>query len=76
VRRGVGLAAIGAAKLVVPGSGQHLDQSFFADRDIGILAVGDCVSHPYFHDVCSRGDIEDLGLAGLHLLAGGGSIDE
>jgi hypothetical protein len=75
MRRGVGLAAVGA-KLVVSGSGQHLHKPLFTGRDISILAIGDCVSYPHFNDVDSRADHEDLRLAGLHLLAGRGSIDE
>jgi hypothetical protein len=76
MRTGVGLAAVGLAKLVVAGSGQHLHKPLFAGRDIGILAIGDGVSYPHFNDVGSRADHEDLRLAGLHLLAGCGSIDE
>jgi hypothetical protein len=76
MRRGVGPAAVGLAKLVVPGSGQYLHEPLFAGRDISILAIGDRVSYPHFNDVGSRADYEDLRLAGLHLLAGCGSIDE
>jgi hypothetical protein len=53
-----------------------LHKPLFAGRDIGILAIGDGVSHPYFNDVGSRAYYEHLRLAGLHLLAGCGSIDE
>ena len=76
MRRGVGRAAVGLATLVVSGSGQDLHQPLFAGRDISILAIGHRVSHPHFNDMGSRADHQDLGLAGLHLLAGCGSIDE
>ena len=76
MRTGVGLAALGFAKLVVPGSGQHLHKAPFACRYISILAIGDRVSYPHFNDVGSRADYQHLRLASLHLLAGCGSIDE
>lgn len=53
-----------------------MHKPLFAGRDISILAIGDRVSYPHFHDVGSRADDEDLRLAGLHLLAGCGSVDE
>jgi len=53
-----------------------LHKPLFTGRDISILAIGDRVSYPHFNDVGSRADHEDLRLAGLHLLAGRGSIDE